>query len=120
MKEFAADPHLKPHMKDIAPMVPRVIKALTKVSGERKANMTKIREVDEKAILQGAAAFYKDRFNAEIQVYGESDEKRFDPKGRCSNGDAVSTGNLHRINSNHSLYFFVRVVALTEPPHYLY
>ena len=71
MKEFAADPDLKPHMKDIAPMVPRIIKAFTKVSGERKANMTKIQDVDEKAILQGAAVFYKDRFNAEIAVYGE-------------------------------------------------
>ena len=84
MKEFAADPALKPHMKDIAPMVPRVIKALTKVSGDRKANITKIREVDEKAILQGTAVFYKDRFNAEIAVYGESDEKRFDPKSRSA------------------------------------
>jgi leucyl-tRNA synthetase len=84
MKEFAADPTLKPHIKDIAPMVPRIIKALTKVSGERKANITKIREVDEKAILESTAAFYKDRFNAEIQVYGESDEKRFDPKSRAT------------------------------------
>ncbi|MCL4430109.1 MAG: class I tRNA ligase family protein, partial [Chloroflexi bacterium] len=84
MKEFAADPALKPHMKDIAPMVPRVIKALTKVSGDRKANMTKIREVDEKTILEGAAAFYKDRFNAEIAVYSESDTARFDPKSRAA------------------------------------
>jgi leucyl-tRNA synthetase len=84
MKEFAADPALKPHMKDIAPMVPRIIKALTKVSGERKANITKIRQVDEKAILESSAAFYKDRFNAEIQVYGESDEKRLDPKSRAT------------------------------------
>jgi leucyl-tRNA synthetase len=82
MKEFAADPNLKPHMKDIAPMVPRVIKALTKVSGERKANMVKIGEVNEKAILEGTVKFLKDRFNAEISVYGECDEKRFDPKRR--------------------------------------
>jgi leucyl-tRNA synthetase len=84
MKEFAADPALKPHMKDIAPMVPRVIKALTKVSGDRKNNMTKIRIVAEKTILEGAAAFYKDRFNAEIAVYSESDPARFDPKGRAA------------------------------------
>ena len=41
MKEFAADTDLKPHMKDIAPMVPRIIKALTKVSGERKSQHDK-------------------------------------------------------------------------------
>ncbi|MCL5877598.1 MAG: hypothetical protein M1540_07290 [Candidatus Bathyarchaeota archaeon] len=46
--------------------------------------MTKIREVDEKTILEGAAAFYKDRFNAEIAVYSESDTARFDPKSRAA------------------------------------
>jgi leucyl-tRNA synthetase len=84
MKEFAADPSLKPHMKDIAPMVPKIVKALTKVSGDRKANMIKIGEVNEKDIVAGAEAFYKDRFNAEIQVFSESDATRFDPKGRAA------------------------------------
>ena len=83
MKEFAADKDLKPHMKDIAGMVPRVIKALTKVSGERKANMSKIGTVDELAIVAGAAGFLRDRFNAEVSVYSEVDEKRFDPKHRA-------------------------------------
>jgi leucyl-tRNA synthetase len=84
MKEFASDASLKPHMKDIAPMVPKIIKALTKVSGDRKANMVKIGQVDEKAIITGTACFYKDRFNAEIQVYGESDTDKFDPKSRSA------------------------------------
>jgi leucyl-tRNA synthetase len=84
MKEFAADAALKPHMKDIAPMVPRIIKALTRVSGERKANMAKIGEVNEKIILDGIISFYKDRFNAEIAIYSESDEQRFDPKHRAA------------------------------------
>ena len=84
MKEFAADKDLKPHMKDIAGMVPRVIKALTKVSGERKANMQKIKEVDETAILTGARSFLRERFNAEVSVYSEDDEKRFDPKNRSA------------------------------------
>ena len=84
MKEFAADKELKPHMKDIAGLVPRVIKALTKVSSERKANMQKIKTVDEQAILEGAVGFLGDRFNAEVSVYNESDEKRFDPKQRST------------------------------------
>jgi leucyl-tRNA synthetase len=71
-------------MKDIAPMVPRVIKALTKVSGTRKASMMKIGVVKEKQILDGTILFYHDRFNAEISVYGESDEQRFDPKRRAA------------------------------------
>ena len=83
MKEFSSDPNLRPHMKDIAPMVPRVIKALTKISGARKANMAKIGVVNEKQILDNTVAFFKDRFNAEISVYSESDEQRFDPKRRA-------------------------------------
>jgi leucyl-tRNA synthetase len=84
MKEFAADKDLKPHMKDIAALVPRVIKALTKVSSERKANMQKIKAVDEQAILEGASGFLRERFNAEVSVYSEADEKRFDPKQRST------------------------------------
>ncbi len=84
MKEFAVDKDLKPHMKDIAGMVPRVIKALTRVSGERKANMLKIKVADEQTILRGAAGFLGNRFNAEVSVYSEDEEKRFDPKRRAA------------------------------------
>jgi leucyl-tRNA synthetase len=84
MKEFAVDKDLRSHMKDIAGMVPRVIKALTRVSGERKANMLKIKAADEQVILRGAAGFLGNRFNAEVSVYSEDDEKRFDPKRRAA------------------------------------
>jgi leucyl-tRNA synthetase len=84
MKLFASDPTLKPHMKDISGMVPRIIKSLTKISGDRKANMIKIGVTDEKAILDSAATFLHDRFNAEVTVYAEDDPQRFDPKNRAS------------------------------------
>jgi leucyl-tRNA synthetase len=84
MKGFAADKDLRSHMKDIAGMVPRIIKALTKVSGERKVNMQKIGAVDEKPIMTGAVDFLRERFNAEVSVYGEDDQQRFDPKNRAA------------------------------------
>jgi leucyl-tRNA synthetase len=84
MRDFAVDPSLKVHMKEIASMVPRILKTLTKVSGERKLNMRNIGEVNEKAVLEEASRFIKDRFNAVTVVYGESDESRFDPKSRAS------------------------------------
>ena len=83
MKEFAADKDLKPRMKDIAGLVPRVIKALTKVSGERKSNIQKIKAVDDQAILTGATGFLGERFQAEACVYREDDQQRFDPKNRA-------------------------------------
>ncbi len=84
MKNFAADKDLKPHMKEVAGMVPRIIKALTKVSGERKTNMQKIKAVDEQATLTNAVGFLGQRFNAEVSVYGEDDKERFDPKNRAT------------------------------------
>jgi hypothetical protein len=84
MKEFAADKDLKPHMKDIAALVPRIIKALTKLPGDRKANQLKIKAMDEQAIIGEAVQFLKDRFNAEISVYAEDDPQRCDPKNRAA------------------------------------
>jgi hypothetical protein len=84
MKEFAADKDLKPHMKTIAGMVPRIIKSLMKVSSERKANMQKIKAVDEQAILAGTMGFLGQRFNAEVSVYSEDMKERFDPKNRAA------------------------------------
>jgi leucyl-tRNA synthetase len=83
MKEFAADKDLKPHMKDIARLVPRAMKALTKLPIERKANIINIKAVDEKEILNDAFDFLKERFNAEISVYNETDQGRYDPKHRA-------------------------------------
>ncbi len=84
MKEFAADKDLKPHMKEIAAMVPRLMKALTKLPNERKANLLKIKSLDEKAILEGALVFLRERFKAEICVFSEEDQKRYDPKNRAA------------------------------------
>jgi hypothetical protein len=83
MKEFAADKDLKPHMKDIAGMFPRVMKALTKLPNERKANIIKIKAVDEKEILDNALGFLKERFKAEVCVFSEDYPKRYDPKNRA-------------------------------------
>jgi hypothetical protein len=57
---------------------------LTKVSGERKANMQQIKVVDEQTILAGAIGFLGTRFNAKVMIYKEDDTERFDPKNRAS------------------------------------
>jgi leucyl-tRNA synthetase len=84
MKEFATDKDLQPLMKDISGLVLRVIKALTKISAERKANMLKIKTVNEQTVLASAVGFLSERFNAEISVYGENEQERFDPKNRAT------------------------------------
>jgi leucyl-tRNA synthetase len=84
MKDLAADPALKPHMKETAALVPKIIKALMKLSSDRKANLAKIQTADEKEILTAATGFLKERFKAEVSVFGENDMERYDPKNRAA------------------------------------
>ncbi len=84
MKEFASQKDLKPHIKEIAGMVPRIIKALTKLPINRKTNILKIKAIDEKELLTGATSFLKERFNSEVCVYREDDSNRYDPKQRAT------------------------------------
>jgi leucyl-tRNA synthetase len=84
MKQLAADPETRPHMKEAAALVPKVIKTLMKYAPERKVNMQKIKVSDEKQILLNAVNFFKDRFNAEVNVFSENDNDRYDPKNRAS------------------------------------
>ena len=83
MRELAGEAELKPHMKDVASFVPRVIKSLTKLSAEQKTNALKNEVSDEQKVVEDAVGFLRDRFNAEISVYREDDLKRYDPKGRA-------------------------------------
>ena len=84
MKQFASDKDLKAHMKDIAVLVPRIMKALTRMPSDRKANMLKIKTPNENEIMQGAAGFLKERFNAEVSMYSEDNQNRYDPKQRAN------------------------------------
>ena len=83
MKEFASDKDLRHHMKEIASIVPKIIKSLTRLANDRKANILKIKEVDEREVLRSAQTFLKDRFNAEISVYVENEQETYDPKHRA-------------------------------------
>jgi leucyl-tRNA synthetase len=83
MKEFASDQDLRRHMKEVASIVPKIIKSLTRIANDRKANILKIKEVDEREVLKSAQRFLKDRFNAEIFVYGENEKEAYDPKHRA-------------------------------------
>jgi len=85
MKEFTNTPELKPHIKDIATLVPKIIKTTTKISANRKTNMIKIQITNEKQVIQNALNFLKDRFNTtEITVYNEDDTNKNDPKNRAT------------------------------------
>jgi leucyl-tRNA synthetase len=84
MKELAKDSDLKAHMKAVAVFVPKVLKALSKLPSDRKTRLAQVEISNEKEIFEDAAVFLKARFNAQIAVYGEEDEARYDPKQRAT------------------------------------
>jgi leucyl-tRNA synthetase len=84
MRELAKDSSLRENMKDVASFVPKVLKALSKLPSERKARLAKVEMANEKEIIEDALGFLKERFNAEVTVYGEEDKARYDPKQRAT------------------------------------
>ena len=84
MKELAKDSALKENMKAVAGFVPRALKTLNKLPSDRKTRIAQIKIVNEKEIIEDAAVFLKERFNAQVTVYGEEDEARYDPKQRAA------------------------------------
>jgi len=84
MKELAKDSALKANMKAVAAFVPKVLKALSKLPSDRKARIAQVELANEKEIIEEAAAFLKERFNAQVAVYSEEDAARYDPKQRAT------------------------------------
>ncbi len=84
MKELAKDSALKANMKAVAAFVPRVLKTLGKLPAERKTRLVQVEIASEKELIEEAVVFLKARFNAQVEVYSEEDEARYDPKQRAT------------------------------------
>jgi predicted metal-dependent hydrolase len=59
MKELAKDSTLKENMKAVASFVQKALKALSKLSNERKVRIAKIELANEKEIIEDALGFLK-------------------------------------------------------------
>ncbi|MEM2119412.1 MAG: class I tRNA ligase family protein, partial [Candidatus Bathyarchaeia archaeon] len=84
MKEIAGREDLKPRMKEAAKIVPKMAKDVAAMLPKTKQNLLTIGEIDEKKMLTEAIDFIKERFQTEVSVYSEEDEKRYDPKQRAA------------------------------------
>jgi leucyl-tRNA synthetase len=84
MKETAKDPELKDNMKQVAGFVPKVFKTISKLPNEKRKLLAKTTVGDEKIVIADALEFLKQRFEAEVAVYGEDDNSHYDPKQRAS------------------------------------
>ncbi|KON31534.1 hypothetical protein AC478_02725, partial [miscellaneous Crenarchaeota group-1 archaeon SG8-32-3] len=84
MKELSKDNSLRANMKAVASFVPKVLKTINRMPNERKEQLARIENADEKEFIENALDFLEERFNAKVNVYDEEDQERFDPKHRAA------------------------------------
>jgi len=84
MKELAKDSTLGEKIKDVARFFPKILKALSKLPIERKKRLVIVELSGEKEFIESALGFLEERFGSKVDVYGEEDEGRYDPKLRAA------------------------------------
>lgn len=84
MKELAADEDLKEYLKELAKLAPKIAKDVSRMPEDRRRRQVKIGMLDEKKIIADAENFLTERLKAEIDVYNEEDNERYDPKQRAT------------------------------------
>jgi leucyl-tRNA synthetase len=83
MRELAKEKSLKENMKAVANLVTKTLKAISRLPPERQTRLAKIEKMNEKEVLKDALDFLKERFGAQVKVYGEEDQACYDPKQRA-------------------------------------
>ena len=83
MRMLMEDPKLKGFAKMMAPFISRLVEELNALPEEKKRRLMKAGIVDEMAEICEAKTFLKKEFNAEVIVYREDDQQKYDPKGKA-------------------------------------
>jgi len=83
MKLASADPALKDKMKEVSKLAPRLAKELQSTAPHTVEERFGLGRIDELHALQDAAAFLGKEFRCEVEVFDESDDKRYDPRSRA-------------------------------------
>jgi leucyl-tRNA synthetase len=83
MKELSAEKDIKENMKEVAKFAPRALKEVSKTPEKRRQNIQVLKQLNDKGVIVDAKKFLEDKFKAEISVFEEGDEARYDPKERA-------------------------------------
>jgi len=83
VKTASSDPALKQKMKEVSKIAPRLAKELQSTPPDVQERRRKLGEVNEREALEDAAAFLAKEFRCQVAIFDESDDKRYDPKGRA-------------------------------------
>jgi len=82
MKELVAEDDLKKNVKEVANFAQKTLKEVNRMPQDRRERVLKMKALEEKAAIEDAKDFLKQRLKAQIMVYSEEDSQRYDPKNR--------------------------------------
>jgi len=84
MKEISTQEDLKKNLKEIAKFASKMVTEVGRVPEKRRENLLKIKEFNEREVMEHARDFLKERFKAQVEVYSEEDKERYDPLQRAA------------------------------------
>ena len=83
MKELMTKPEIRKKAEEVSKFVNLVVTELNQMPEERKRRLQEVKSTDEGQTLRDAEGFIKKQLKAKIEVYGEEDQTRYDPKSRA-------------------------------------
>jgi leucyl-tRNA synthetase len=84
MKDLIQDNEMKKVAKPLAKFIGQIVDEMNRMSIEMKQRQLRVGAMDENQALKDAEAFFKRELNADICIYQEEDQQRYDPKNRAS------------------------------------
>jgi len=83
IRELLKEPELREKAREVAKIAPKMADEIARMPRDKKVRQLKIRVLDEKNIIETAKTFLNEEFKADIRVFQEQEEKRYDPKQRA-------------------------------------
>jgi leucyl-tRNA synthetase len=83
MKAASADLVLKERMKEVSKLAPRLAKDLQATAPDMQERRRRLGKMNEREALEDAIGFLGKEFKCTVTVHDETDEKKYDPKGRA-------------------------------------
>jgi leucyl-tRNA synthetase len=83
MKELMAKPELRAKADKVSKFVGQTTDELNRMAEERRKQLLQIKSMDEAQTVKEAKSFFEKELNAKVEVYGEEETKRYDPKSRA-------------------------------------
>jgi len=83
MKAASGDPVLKQKMKEISKLAPKLTKDMQSTAPDMQEKRRRLGKINEREALEDAVGFLGKEFKCNVAVFDESDDKKYDPKGRA-------------------------------------